>query len=1741
MSTAEKKLLKKELKRKNLLDAINRVEDFLKRYDENRDIHEVKLRLDKLDKLMETFEEIQGEYEEMDDSPQFISTNSVVRAKVEEQYFRVKGGLVSKLPVSVVDPQNSIPMQPIPHVSNMRLPTISLPSFDGDLNDWLTFHDSFISLIHTSAEIPNIQKFQYLRSALKGDALQLIESLTISANNYVVAWESLVNRYSNKYLLKKKHLQAITGQSKIFGKNAGNLRAVVEEFQRHVKILKQLDEPTESWSSLLVQLLCSRVDDQTQRDWEEFVSGGEEPTYTILIEFLTRKIRTLESLSINSEQTVDKKAKFISVDKRQKHISNSRINTYASTDGFHAGCLACKQYHALFQCPVFEKMSLFDRLNLVNEKKICSNCFRNDHFARKCTSKYTCRICRKRHHSLLHPGFESPGTPNTNSSIQSPPISSGQTATVSLNSVGISQAADVLLSTVVVHVLDGNGGLHFARALLDSGSQCNIMSEQLSNKLRLPKTPIDSPIFGVGESQIRAVCSVSTTVKSRFNYFSFPLDCIVLRNLTSHLPSTTTPKTSWKIPNNVDLADPNFNVRQKVDLIIGAEYFYSFLKGGRIELGSPSAVLVETVFGWLVSGKSTSQEENPNITCHISTLESIDHTLQQFWKIESLDSVILSPAQQYCEKFYSDTVTRNVSGRYVVKYPKREGISRMLGNSFGNATRRFLNLERKLERNVDLKLKYHIFLKEFLLLGHMRKLDSNDVDPPTTFYLPHHAVMKESSTTTKLRCVFDASAKTNTGFSLNDTLLVGPVLQDELICLLIRFRKHKIALLADIEKMYRQIDIHPEDRALQRIVWRFDKQEPISKFELTTVTYGLAPSSFLATRTLKQLADDEGHSFPLAARALVEDMYMDDFISGAATATQAKQLRIEMDELTSRGGFPLRKWCSNANQALEGIAPENLATQTIRKFDPEETIKILGISWEPLTDKFRFDFCPQMNKGPITKRNMLSNIARLYDPLGFVAPIVVRAKVMLQQIWTLSLDWDDEVPLELQNSWTRYLEELPFLSNLRIDRHAFFDQNIELHSFADASETAYGACVYGRSIGPNGEVKVSLLAAKSRVAPLQKRSIPRLELCAAYDAAKLHKKVHDALKLNISSSRFWSDSMVVLHWIRSPASNWKTFIANRVAEIQQLSHGSNWYHVPGSSNPADLVSRGVSVDQLLSSDLWTKGPSWLQQGEENWPSQSFSMPDWSDQLLERKLTTLVAQAPPPPSPIITRFSSYHRMVRVIAYCFRFSQLTREKTRPESSSLSVQELERAKFALITIVQHECYDEEIRRLQKGEFVSNKSSLKLLNPFLDPSGIVRVGGRLRNSREPFEKKHPILLPGFHHFSRLLIMSYHRRLVHGGISLTLATIRSEYWPINGRRAVRSVLRTCFRCARVDPQPINQPVGQLPSPRITPGRPFLATGIDYCGPVFIKSPNRRAGPTKGYVALFVCFRTKAVHIELVGNLTTDAFLAALRRFMSRRGYPQHIYSDNATNFCGAKSELNALFKMFHNRADVENIQSSLAAVRIVWHLIPPRAPNFGGLWEAAVKVAKKHLLRQVGSSSLYYEDLVTTLAQIEACMNSRPLCPLSDDPNDFEALTPGHFLIGAPMMTLPDPDYKEVPINRLGRYELIQQRTQHFWNRWTNEYLVELHRYTTTDPKQVTLKVGQIVILRDQLLPPVRWPLARIETLHPGEDGITRVVTIRTAAGNFKRSVAMICPLPFEEEFSSSDDATNFKDKIDE
>ncbi|XP_058448969.1 uncharacterized protein LOC131428927 [Malaya genurostris] len=317
---------------------------------------------------------------------------------------------------------------------------------------------------------------------------------------------------------------------------------------------------------------------------------------------------------------------------------------------------------------------------------------------------------------------------------------------------------------------------------------------------------------------------------------------------------------------------------------------------------------------------------------------------------------------------------------------------------------------------------------------------------------------------------------------------------------------------------------------------------------------------------------------------------------------------------------------------------------------------------------------------------------------------------------------------------------------------------------------------------------------------------------------------------------------------------------------------------------------------------------------------------------------------------------------------------------------------------------------------------------------------------------------------------------MLHAGGRLLLSAIREEFWPLHGRRLIRSTVRKCFRCTRISPVPARQHIGQLPIHRIVPSRPFSIVGVDYAGPLYLKPIHKRAAPAKAYICIFVCFATKAVHIELASDLSTQAFLAALRRFISRRGRPAHIHSDNGKNFEGAKNDLVELFTNLQNSEENEKIASTCADEGITWHLVPPKAPHFGGLWEAAVKVAKKQLYRQLGPSRLSFEDVNTVLTQIEALMNSRPLLPMSDDPDDLAALTPAHFLIGTSMLALPDPDHQNIPVNRLDHYQKLQLHVQKFWCTWRTEYLQELQADTVMHQRNNNILPGRMVIIVDDL-----------------------------------------------------------------
>lgn len=494
--------------------------------------------------------------------------------------------------------------------------------------------------------------------------------------------------------------------------------------------------------------------------------------------------------------------------------------------------------------------------------------------------------------------------------------------------------------------------------------------------------------------------------------------------------------------------------------------------------------------------------------------------------------------------------------------------------------------------------------------------------------------------------------------------------------------------------------------------------------------------------------------------------------------------------------------------------------------------------------------------------------------------------------------------------------------------------------------------------------------------------------------------------------------------------------------------------------------------------------------------------------------------------LFSRYSTYTKLRRVVAYCIKYIRSLRTAVRKSSEGslplLTTADLRTSDLALARLAQQQLYPEELAQLGGSETVKNPP-LKWLHPCLGEDGLIRVGGRLANAAVPEASKHPIILSAKHQLSRLLSDHYHKILLHAGPQLMLATIRQRYWITGARDLIRHTYHQCIRCFRIKPILVRQTTADLPRSRVIPARPFSISGVDYCGPVLLKSPVRNRAPIKAYIAIFVCFSTRAVHIELVSDLSTSAFLSALRRFVARRGRIQEIHSDNGTAFKGAANSLHRIYEMLKlNNADRENVFRWCADQEIIWRFIPPRAPHFGGLWEAAVKSCKYHLLREISNTSLTIEDMMTLLAQIEMCLNSRPLIPIPTDPDDIEVLTPGHFLVGSNLQAVPEVNIVDIPENRLDHWQRTQQLLQRIWNRWYPEYLAQLQTRAKKGCRPpVQIEVGQIVVVKDENQPPAQWPLGRITKLHPGKDGIVRVVSIRTATSDSVVRPVAILPLP--------------------
>ncbi|XP_008190090.1 uncharacterized protein LOC103311953 [Acyrthosiphon pisum] len=1509
-----------------------------------------------------------------------------------------------------------------PQVS-MRLPKIPLPKFDGDLHS---------------------TRFYYLLGCLEADAGEVLKGIPVSKDTFQLAWNTLVKSYDKPRKLASSIIESFLVAPVSTSESLVDLKRFLSVFDEGLAILESLHLP-DLCSFLLFIIASKSLPTHTRRLFESD-NSAEYPSVDSVLEFVKNRVRVLE----NAGGTSGPGKSFGGSNKKPnpgpgKHYNRpsttqtalvSFVKTQKPKSTDSEKCRCCGGAHALKDCAKFLGASVDDRYHDLTD--------------------YVC-VCKRRHHGLLH---KDPSTSDPSSKVPK----------VAMFAKHQNQLPSVVLATALLHVQDVAGSPQTVRALIDGGSQISAISANCCQRLGLRAAKWTLPVTGLSELPVPSVLGiVDLHIQPRdSSQSSMPVRAWVLSSITSDMPTSKLPSTVREKCGDLSLADPLFDIPAPVEILLGADIYPMVWSHETVSLGHGYPTAFNSIFGWAIVGPLQHIKAPSPRALPVQISSSVESLMEKFWNVEEPEAAPPVFTQEgQCEEIFLSEMCKNGKGQYMVPLPFRDGQPSSFPGMRQIAVNRLLQLERKLSRDPVLYNNYRRFMVEYESLGHMSEADS-----PGDYYIPHHAVYKAEGENMKLRVVFDASARCRSGSSLNEGLHVGPKLQQDIVDVLTGFRVHTVAFTTDICKMYRQIWVLEKYRGYQHILWRSSPQLQIRENTLNTVTYGVNSAPYLALRVLRHIADNDCEEVPEVSKALKFQTYMDDICVGAPSLECALSLKSDLIKTLSRSGLMLKKWSSNEPRLLSGLPLEDLAGDPLT-FDRGDGIPVLGMQWRPTADHFVYDITAI--KSVLSKRGVLSVIARIFDPLGFLSPVIFHAKCIMQRLWSAQTSWDEPLPPAIAKEWQQFLDMLGWLTEIRIPRCIGGSIGIEysLCGFCDASERGYAAVLYLRVTDPSQKVNVYLLGAKTKLTSLKPTTIPRLELCGAVLLASWLSRMHRILEahMKISGVYAWSDSTIVLSWLLNPHVALKVFVSNRVHHIKTLLPVCKWAHVRSEENPADCASRGLSPAELVKAQLYWSGPEFLRSPVDHWDLHPTTMP--GDQLPEVHSVALLITTSIRKGEWFTRLSSYSIMIRVIARLRRFiGRCRRQET--VSGNLTRSELDQALYVLVKCTQGCLLSSLLRELSSGSAVSSKVYAKL-SPFIDEFGVIRVGGRLQNAMCSWDRKHPILLPKESHLSALIARHWHLSACHARSNLLMSLVNSRFWIMGVRRVVYKAIKSCITCVKLDgvnPQP---KMADLPVSRVQACRAFTAVGIDYAGPLMMKETKlRKAREYKVYIALFVCMSTRAIHLEVVLDLSTDAFLAALDRFVVRRGVPTSIHSDCGTNFVGAARKLRELINSPSSR---DQCSSRLMCH---WNFNPPSAPHFGGLWEAAVKSTKSLLTRSLGAQTWTLEEFTTILCRVEAALNSRPLTPVTSDPEDLDCLTPGHFLIGQPLMSVPEEELSVKPVNIQRRWKLLQQTFQTFWRRWSSEYLNTLQARIRWSSSQENVKVGDMVVIKDNTAPPL-------------------------------------------------------------
>uniref|UniRef100_A0A7I4XXG8 Integrase catalytic domain-containing protein n=1 Tax=Haemonchus contortus TaxID=6289 RepID=A0A7I4XXG8_HAECO len=891
----------------------------------------------------------------------------------------------------------------------------------------------------------------------------------------------------------------------------------------------------------------------------------------------------------------------------------------------------------------------------------------------------------------------------------------------------------------------------------------------------------------------------------------------------------------------------------------------------------------------------------------------------------------------------------------------------------------------------------------------------------------------------------------------------------------------------------------------------------------------------------------ERDNFSSLREEVLANTYVDNVLIGADTTEECIRKQRECKQIFHRMGMNLREFMSNNSDVMSQI-PEHDRMNTT-----SATVKLLGLKWNPNRDTLHIR-ASLASHLVTTKRTALRAIASNFDPLGYLSPLFVQAKIFIQDLWKDEYDWDTpltEMHLakwqEIVHSVEGYVCSLPRVVVCR-DEEAVH----ELLLFADASKRMYSAVAYLLSRTPGSSSSCHLLMAKTRLAPIKETTIPRLELMACDTAVSLAQFLLKELTVNIKVVRFFSDSHIVLYWLHTdrPA---KAFVDNRVKRIRCVTDDFTsknievqFYYVSSESNPADCATRGLSSREI-SGHFWWTGPEYVSRCPTTWPHSAMnfttfpgSTPETEAEFKVSSLSTVQDHRSVLP---FQRTNNFNKLLHCTVFLLKFLK------KRIYDRVSLQNQARLDSALFLVGVTSVPKIESRDVEMAEFLlfrdyqresatqSRLRPTKTKKTYKDPNGIIRVVNRMKHAEMTSTAKNPILLAPDHALTKMIIRQSHLVLSHAGVEHLVSVLRQRYFIPSIRTLVRSIIRQCVPCQRQQACPYKYPnPPDLPFERVTRSRPFQRIDLDYFGPLQASIQSMEA--RKVWVCLFTCMTTRALHLELVHDNSSSEFLFAFRRFMARRGVPDHVISDNAPTFKLGKDILtNDLLEFEHDSA----VQQFATQNVLRWKFITPFSPWKGGFYERLIGIVKRALKKTIHRNTLNIRSLETLLIEIEAALNTRPLTTVTvPATGELTTLRPidlinpyyyqGHFLspLGPSFSDFQYyvPSDSETKQSLKAQHECLLSTLDHFWSLWKKDYLQVLAERTQSVAKGARGSrswptLGEVVLIAQDNVPRTLWPLAIITRLNKSQDGVLRSVQVKTGKNTYPdRSINQLIPL---------------------